>query len=180
MNKNGTVLFFDGNIKKQEIPTAAKPAPLPKECESLEDLYLYGTHIEQYRHATRRAEDYYLEGLRRDDTDIRLNNAYGLLLLKKGYVKESEQYFRKAVKKQTRSNPNPVTGEVLYNLGLCLFYQEKLEEAFDYFYKATWNQDTQARSFYFMALIKAKQEDSTKALEFVQQAITYNAHHFHA
>lgn len=174
------ILAFDGNVKKHKIPEPAKAAPLPKDCETNEDLYLYGTHIEQYRHATRRAEDYYLEGLRRDKTDMRLNNAYGLLLFKKGYIAESEQYFRNAVEKQTRSNPNGNTGEYYYNLGLSLFYQNKLNEAFDAFYKAIWNSDSKANAYYYMALIKSRQGDTAAALEFTDRALVYNARNFAA
>ena len=53
-----------------------------------------GTHLEQYRHATFEPADYYLEGLKRDSTDIRLNNSYGLLLYKRGRIKDSIPYFR--------------------------------------------------------------------------------------
>ena len=37
-------------------------------------------------------EDYYVEGLRRDPTDIRLNNAYGRCLLKKCDFAGAEKY----------------------------------------------------------------------------------------
>lgn len=87
--------------------------------------------MEQNRHATRSPEDYYLEGLRRDSTDIRLNNAYGRLLLVRGQFRESEAYFRAAVNKATRSNPNPYDSEPYYNLGLALLYQGRLSESYD-------------------------------------------------
>lgn len=181
VTKNGrTILKFSGDFERHEIPQPATPAPLPQDCETTEDLYLYGLHIEQYRHATRRAEDYYLEGLKRDKTDIRLNNAYGMLLFKKGYIKESEHYFRTAIEKQTRSNPNFISGEAQYNLGLSLFYQDRLDEAFDCFYKAVWSNDTQANAYYFMALIKSKQKDYEKALEFINNALVYNSQNFNA
>lgn len=179
--KNGrTILSFDGAVKKQEIPEPAKPAPLPKDCQTTEELYLYGLHIEQYRHATRRAEDYYSEGLRRDKTDIRLNNAYGLLLLKKGYIKESEPYFRAAIKTQTRLSPNPISGEAYYDLGLCLLYQGKTDAAFDAFYKSTWNAETKGNAYFFMALIRSRQKAYDTALEFVNNALLYNARNFSA
>lgn len=177
---NCEVLAFSGNFKKHDIPDPATAAPEPQDCKTNEDLYLYGLHIEQYRHATRRAENYYLEGLNRDNTDIRINNAYGLLLLKKGYIKKSEQYFRTAIEKQIRSNPNPITGNVYYNLGLCLFYQNKLCEAYDAFYKATWNSETQSNSYYFMALICSRQGRYENALEFINKSLIYNAHNSNA
>ena len=37
--------------------------------------------------------DYYLEGLRRDSSDIRLNNAYGLLLFRRGHIKRKYKIF---------------------------------------------------------------------------------------
>ena len=103
-----------------EVPEPAKAAPLPKDCKTTEDLFLYGLHVEQYRHATYHPEDYYLEGLRRDPTDIRLNNVYGRCLLKKCDFAGAEKYFRKAVEKSIRSNPNPYDYEPYYNLGLSL------------------------------------------------------------
>ena len=68
----------------EQIPDAAKPLPRPEELKSTEQLYLAGLHLEQYRHATFEPESYYEEGLRRDASDIRLNIAYGTLLLRRG------------------------------------------------------------------------------------------------
>ena len=174
------VLAFDGNVKKHPIPSPAKAAPLPKDCLTNEDLYLYGTHIEQYRHATRRAEDYYQEGLKRDNTDMRINNAYGMLLFKKGLIKESEKYFRAAVEKVTRSNTNPRSGEYFYNLGLSLFYQGRKDDAFDAFYKAVWSGDSKPGALYYLALIESNRKNTEKAVEFVDQALAYNSRNFSA
>ncbi|MBO4407455.1 MAG: DUF5107 domain-containing protein, partial [Clostridia bacterium] len=175
-----TVLSFSGRIRKQEIPSPAEAAPLPEDCETTEDLYLYGTHVEQYRHATRRAEDYYREGLKRDPTDLRLNGAMGRLLFRKGLIAESEAFFRRALKKATRSNPNPPTGEYAYDLALSLFYQEKYDEAFDLFYKACWNQDAQAKAFFFLALIEARRGHTGQALAFADEALIRNGRNFSA
>ena len=61
--------------ENRPIPDPAEALKKPEEIQSLEELYLAGQHLEQYRHATFQPADYYLEGLRRDPTDIRLNNA---------------------------------------------------------------------------------------------------------
>lgn len=103
-----------------------------------------------------------------------------MLLFKKGCIKESEVYFREAVKKQTRSNPNPINGEIYYHLGLSLFYQEKYEEAYEAFYKAVWNAETKSNSYYFMSLICSKQNNCETALEFVEKSLIYNSHNFNA
>ena len=154
-----------------EVPEPAKAAPLPEECETTEDLFLYGLHVEQYRHATYHPEDYYVEGLRRDPTDIRLNNAYGRCLLKKCDFAGAEKYFRKAVEKSVRSNPNPYDYEPYYNLGLSLKYQGKEKEAYDAFYKAVWGGNFQAPGFYELACLDAKAGRFAEALEHVNESI---------
>lgn len=173
-------LAYCVNGKKQEIPDAATAAPEPQDCETNEDLYLYGLHLEQYRHATRAPEDYYLEGLRRDPTDVRLNNVYGRHLLKRGLFAESETYFRAAVKKMTRSNPNPYDSEPYYNLGLALMYQNKLNESYDAFYKSAWSNACQEAAFYHMACICARNGDYALALEHVEDAIIKNGRNYRA
>lgn len=177
---NLTYLEYEVNGKKQEIPEAAKCPPEPKDCKTNEDLFLYGLHIEQYRHATYSAEEYYLEGLRRDDTDIRLNNAYGKLLLKRGLFTESEKYFRKAIEKSIRSNPNPYDSEPYYNLGLSLLYQNRLAESYDAFYKSTWSNACQESTFYHLACLAVKSGELNLALEHIENSIIKNAHNIKA
>lgn len=160
-----------------ETPDPAKPALQPHEIQSNEELFLTGLHLEQYRHATYEPDAYYLEGLKRDPSDSRLNNAYGLLLYRRGQFQESEKYFREAVKKITWKNPNPYDGEPYYNLGLCLKMQERYEEAFNAFYKSTWNHAWQDSGYYHLALISCMKKEYREALELVNHAIIKNYHH---
>lgn len=97
--------------KIPELPKPAEAAKDPEEILTCEELYLTGQHIEQYRHATYLPDPYYLEGLKRDEGDIRLNTAYGMLLFRRGQLKESEKYFRRALKRMTWKNPNPYNSE---------------------------------------------------------------------
>ncbi len=169
--------------KEEGIPELAKPALPAKDPEEImtnEELFLTGQHIEQYRHATYLPDPYYLEGLKRDEGDIRINNAYGLLLLRRGCFAEAEKYFRKALERLTWKNPNPYDSEAYYNLGLVLFYQKKYEDAFDAFYKATWSNEQQEMSFYYLACIAAQRCDLDAALEFVEKGLVKNAHNIKA
>lgn len=168
------------NGKKQEPTPQAVCPPDPKDCKTTEDLYLYGLHIEQYRHATYLAEDYYLEGLNRDETDIRLNNAYGLVLFRRGQFEQSEEYFRKAIEKLTRSNPNPYDSEPCYNLGLSLLYQNRLDESYDAFFKSCWSNACQEAGFYHLACISARNGDFETALEHIENAIIKNSRNYRA
>ncbi len=164
----------------QAMPEPAKPVPEPEDAATNEDLYLYGLHLEQYRHATCLPEDYYLEGLRRDPTDARINNAYGLLLLRRGKFSDAEGFFKAAVQKLTRSNPNPYDGEPYYHLGLCLRYLGRPDEAYGHLYKAAWNAAQQDGAFYAMACIRAEKGDPGMALEHLETGLVRNAHHMRA
>ncbi len=163
-----------------ELPEPAKPAKAPADIITNEELYLTGLHLEQYRHATFSPEDYYLEGLKRDNEDIRMNNAYGCLILRRGLFGEAESYFRKAIKRLTTFNPNPYDSESYYNLGLSLFYQDKLNDAYEAFYKATWTSAQQEMSYYYLAAIDAKENRYDIALAHIDKAIIKNAHNMKA
>ena len=163
-----------------KLPEPAKAAQEPEKIMTNEELYLTGLHIEQYRHATYQPDDYYLEGLKRDSGDIRINNAYGELLMRRGQFETAEGYFRKALERLTERNPNPYNSESYYLLGLCLFYQERLEEAYDAFYKATWTNEQQEMSFYYLAAIDSVRGRFLSALEMVEKALVKNAHNIKA
>lgn len=169
-------------LKKEipRLPSPAEAAKNPDEIMTNEELYLTGLHIEQYRHATYRPDPYYLEGLKRDKGDIRINNAYGALLMRRGCFTESEKYFRKALERCTWKNPNPYNSEPYYNLGLTLFYQRRFTEAFDAFYKATWSNEQQEMSFYYLGCIEAIQSHWENALEFVEKGLVKNSHNIKA
>ena len=165
--------------KDQGIPKLAEPAVAAKEPKDIltnEELYLTGQHIEQYRHATWLPDPYYIEGLKRDPDDTRINNAYGLLLLRRGRFEYDESYFRAALKRLTSMHPNPYDSEPYYNLGLALFYQEKYAEAFDSFYKATWVNELQEMSFYYLAAISVRRGEYEEALELIDKALVKNIH----
>ncbi len=163
-----------------QIPEPAKAAAEPDEIRTCEELYLTGQHIEQYRHATYLPDPYYLEGLKRDPGDIRINNAYGQLLMRRGLFGESEKYFRKALERLVERNPNPYNSESYYLLGLSLLYQERELEAYDAFYKATWSNEQQEMSYYYLAAIDARAGRYLTAYEHVEKALVKNGHNIKA
>jgi tetratricopeptide (TPR) repeat protein len=160
----------------EKLPEAAKPVLPPERIATNEELYLTGLHLEQYRHATYESEDYYHEGLRRDGGDIRINTAYGFLLLRRGYIAECETHFRRAIERLTLKNPNPYDSEAYCGLGLSLFFQKRYDEAFDSFYKAAWTDAQQAMAFRYLALIAARRGAYVEALDFAEKALVKNGH----
>nr|WP_240702924.1 DUF5107 domain-containing protein [Cohnella luojiensis] len=164
----------------EEVPDAAKPLPEPQELRTNEQLYLAGLHLEQYRHATFEPETYYLEGLKRDSGDIRINVAYGTLLLRRGLFAESGAHFRTALKSLTWRNPNPYDSEALYQLGLALKLQGRAEEAFDVLYKSTWSAAWQDAGFFSLAQIACEKGSFAEALDLVERSLVRNSRNYKA
>jgi len=149
---------------------ATEPSP-PEDIPSVEELYLTGLHLEQYRHATRTPEIYWREGLRRDPDDARLNNAVGLLVLRRGLFAEAEDHFLRAVQRLTLRNANPRDGEPFYNLGLARMYQRKCDAAYEAFHKAVWNYAWQSAGYYALACITTERGNLPLALEQIEQSL---------
>ncbi|RKP54482.1 DUF5107 domain-containing protein [Cohnella endophytica] len=169
----------------EQVPDAAKPLPEPAELRTAEQLYLAGLHLEQYRHATFEPEAYYLEGLKRDPSDIRINVAYGTLLLRRGLFSEAEGHFRTAVKSLAWRNPNPYDSEALYQLGVALKLQGREEEAFAAFYKSVWSVAWQDAGYFSLARIACGKGAYSEALELTERSLirnsrNYKSRHLHA
>jgi tetratricopeptide (TPR) repeat protein len=170
------VSFQPETASVKTMPAPAK-APLdPENISSIEQLFLTGLHIEQYRHATWQATDYYREALKREPGDVRNNNAIGLWLLRRGQFEQSEHHFRRAVETLTERNPNPYDCEPYYNLGLALQMQDKMEGAYDAFYRCVWNAPWQDAAYLQLARLALRKGNDKEALNFIDKSLIRNQH----
>lgn len=162
------------SLAEKELPVPAKEPPPPEAIASADELYLTGLHLEQYRHATRSADAYWREGLKRDPDDARINNAVGLAHLRAGEFAQAEEHFARGVGRLTARNPNPRDGEAHYNLGLSLLNQGKLSDAYDAFHKCVWNFAQRGAGYYALASISAERGDFALALEQIDLSLQTN------
>ncbi|MFV8280758.1 DUF5107 domain-containing protein [Christiangramia marina] len=169
----------NGDIQEL-IPEPAKAAKEPQDIETVEQLYLRGLHLEQYRHATYNPTDYYLEALKREPKDVRNNNAMGLWYMKKGQFDKALGYFETAIETLTQHNPNPYDGEPYFNKGLTLRFLGKNKEAYDAIFKACWNAAWQDAGYFNLAQLDCIKKDQTKALELIDKSLIRNWHNHKA
>lgn len=160
------------------MPEPAKAAKEASEINTNEELYLTGLHIEQYRHATYLPDPYYCEGLKRDPGDIRINNAYGSLMMRRGKLAEAEQHFRKALTHRKLGRTEAANAR-FYRL---LDYGEQhLKEVvkIDYFavslpdfliFEEDYTLRNRAHCYYLMALVNIGLGEDQKAKEFFDRA----------
>src|SRR5262249_19412881 len=153
---------------------------MPEELESTESLYFAGVHLEQYRHATRRPEDYYREALRQEPRDDRCHMAYGRLLYGRGQYRKALSHFRAAVACATNHNPNPPTGECSYLLGLALAAEGKFDDADAQFQKSAWHSSHQDAAWFESARIAARRREWPAAEALLRRSLERNIRHHQA
>jgi tetratricopeptide (TPR) repeat protein len=152
-------------------PTVATEVPLPEEVAGNDELYLNGLHLEQYRHPTRAPEIYWREAIKRDPGDSRCNLALGRWHLNRCEFSQAERYLLASIARLTMRNPNPSDGEPHYALGLALSYQKRPDEAYDTFYKSTWNAAWRAPAYHRLAEIDCARGDWTAALDHLDRSL---------
>lgn len=174
------LLRYRAAVTSPRLPKPAQKIKAAKDISSMEELYLTAVHLEQCHHATRRPEEYYLEGLKRDPLDMRMNNGYGKILYKKGLFSDAEKYFRAAIKRATMFNPNPYDCEPYYNLGITLKMQERDIEAEEAFYKAIWDGRMQDKAYFQLACLASKKDRLDEAMELIDQSLIRGSHNMTA
>jgi tetratricopeptide (TPR) repeat protein len=174
---------------RAEPPAAATEPGAPGTIASADELWLIGTHLEQYRHATRCPTLYWREALRRDPGDSRCHHALGCWHLRRGELALAESHLRRALARLTSRNPNPPDGEPSYHLGLCLVHQAdaaptpdpaKLEAAYAAFYKATWNLNAASAAYHALAEIDCRRGAWPLAREHLERSLRWNAENLRA
>ena len=120
-------------------PWTATEPPVPEAIESVEELYLTGLHLQQYRHPTWSPLPYWTEALRRDPADARTNLALAEHHHRRGEYATAVEHARTALDRLTTRNANPRDGEASYRLGLALLRLGRPEAARDALAKAAWD-----------------------------------------
>ncbi len=120
-------------------PSTAEEPSAPEQIDTVEELYLTGLHLSQYRHPTRSPRSYWHEALRRDPGDIRTNLAIGDGEYRSGRYGSALAHAELALERLTRRNGNPLDTEAYYLAGLALRRLGRDVEAEEHFGKAGWD-----------------------------------------
>jgi tetratricopeptide (TPR) repeat protein len=182
LESDGEILlrYAPSELKPAAAPAEATEPPAPEEIATNEELYLTGVHLEQYRHATRSPEPYWREGLRRDPEDSRINNVLGRFHLRRGKFADAEQCFRTAISRLTIRNPNPYDSEAYYNLGMTLLFQDRIDDAYDSFYKATWSAAWRGPAYHRLAEVDLRCGRLTAALDHITRSLRAESENLNA
>jgi tetratricopeptide (TPR) repeat protein len=163
-------MFFDG----KEVPQPRKKPTPPEQIESIDELWINGMHIEQYKHATMLPDPYYLEALKRDPLDIRCNTSMAKLMYRRGRFHEAIPYLKNALERAISRNPNPYNPECYYQLGLVYKHLGNNKEALDCLKRAAWSYAWKSAALLQSAEIEIAQGDYETALDDLNASLDTN------
>ena len=161
-------------LEKEEMPEPVEVPRNPESYASNQELYLTGLRIEQFRNARLSPTPYYEEALQRDSLDYLVNNVMGTRALKEGRYDDAANYFRRSLKRLTKDYTSPKDVEAFYYKGVLNKLTNRLKEAKDAFWKATWNKGSESSSYFNLAQIACIEHDFPGALDLITQCLTHN------
>lgn len=151
-------------VDNDEEPWVAEEPPGVEDIETVEELYLTGRHLHQYRHPTRSPLSYWREALRRDPGDVRTNLALADHEYRTGSYEVALTHARAAIERLTRRNTNPTDTEAYYLAGLALRRLGHNEEAAQFLGKAGWDARWAGAAGFELAQLLAQQGNNRAAL----------------
>ena len=157
-----------------ELPDVVKAPPPPNDIENIEQLYLTGLRLEQIHNPRVDPYAYYEEALRRDPGDSRTNTILGINYNKRALFKQAEQKLRKAIERISAEYTRPGHTEAYYHLGCALRAQGRFDEAYDVFYRASWDSAFHSAAYYQLAELSCRKQDFTSALEQISRSLSTN------
>lgn len=156
------------------LPSPATAPALPNELTNCEELFLIGQHLEQYNNASRSPFDYYLRALELDADDYRCNLALATLEFNRANWSKAESYAQNALKRATKLNKNPKSGEASHVLAAAREKLGQRQKAYDDYFKSSWSGDCRDSAFYNLARLALMDGDTVKATDFCKQSLRFN------
>ena len=156
------------------------PAVSPKTIETNEELWINGIHLEQYKHFSYSAQDYFKEALARDAGDARCNEAMGDICLRRGEYSVAKEYFTRAIARLTLRNENPYHTEPYYKRALCRFATGDMAGAQDDAWRAVWSYPVRSAGYYLLAKLAARRGEHKECLSLLDKSLETNQGHLWA
>ncbi|GGM37521.1 DUF5107 domain-containing protein [Microbacterium saperdae] len=151
-----------------EEPWVAEEPPAPAAIASVEELYLTGLHLSQYRHPTRSPLPYWDAALEIDPDDVRTNLALADREYRRGGYAAALARVDRALARLTRRNANPQDAEAFYLRGLILERLGRRAEAEEAWGKAGWDATWSAAAGFALARSHAAHGRDRAALRVIE------------
>ena len=172
-NGEELAVYEEREYDRHAMPPVITDTPAPAELQTTRELYLAGTHVDQYRDPAVECDAYFLEALRRDAKHIPSLVAMADYALRHLSLAEAEEYARRAISALGAFNERHESGDAYYVLGKILEAQGRDKEAYDAYRKAAWAADAVAKAMTRAAVLSLKKGDAHGAKRDAAQALDY-------
>ncbi len=158
----------------REIPEPRRELPYFKDVKTAQELYLEGLHAEQYRSPESSAEAFYLEALEREGDYAPAAAALAELYIKRGDMKKALEYAELAERSAARFNIRLESGKIYYLKGLALCGLGRLDEGYDWLYRASWCYDYRLSALLHIALLDIRRGELERAESHLSEVLCAN------
>ncbi len=157
------------------MPEVIGDMPSAAEMRCVEDLYLAGVHVDQYRDPAVQADAYWLEALKRDIDHIPSLVAMAQYAYRMYRFADAESYILRAIQCLNRFNERHKSGEAYYTYAQILEAGGEYKKAEDYYHKAAWAADSVAKSMTRIAVLDLRKGDPDAAARHAVTALKYGS-----
>ena len=158
---------------KYKTPDPITDMPIAQEMNSADELYLAGVHVDQYRDPAVKPDAYWRRALERDRNHAPTLIAMARYEMNNARFEEAMEYAQRAIKVLTAFNTRLESGEAYYVYAQILEKCAKYKEAYDFYYKAAFAQDTVARAMTRVAVLDIRKKDYKQAKRHAEWALDY-------
>ncbi|MBQ4154197.1 MAG: DUF5107 domain-containing protein [Clostridia bacterium] len=157
-----------------KMPDVIEDTPSAESLDSVQQLYLAGVHVDQYRDPAIYPDGYWLEALKKDPKHIPTLIAMARYSYRLNRFEEAKGYIERAIKELCFLNTRTESGEAYYVAGLINQAMGNSDEAYDYFYKAAWVGTEYDKAMTRIAMIDLKRKDFDAAIHHTKEALSKN------
>ncbi len=158
---------------KYNMPDPIQDTPVAQAIESVQELYLAGVHVDQYRDPAVLPDAYWKEALKRDPKHIPSLIAMARYEYKRFAFDDAVSYVEKALELLSRYNERPQSGEAYYVYGLILEAMGEYKKAYDSYQKAAWSADSVAAAMTRIAILDIRNKNAEQAALHSSVALDY-------
>lgn len=165
--------YSEREFDKFNMPEVITDMPEAASMSNVEELYLAGVHVDQYRDPAVNPDAYWLKALERNRDHIPTLTAMANYEYNRYAYDSAEKYALRAIEVLNTYNERHQSGEAYYVYAKIKEAQGFSDKAYDYYYKSAWCADCVARSMTRISLIDIKREDYKSAVTHAETALDY-------
>lgn len=165
--------YTEKEYDQYHMPDPINDTPQAVDIDTVQELYLAGVHVDQYRDPKVNPDAYWKEALKRDPKHIPSLIAMADYEYKRYAMEEALNYIKKAISLLSVYNEHPESGKAYYIQGVILEGMEQYQKAYDSYQKAAWAADSVAAAMTRIAVLDIRNGEPEKAAAHATQALEY-------